>query len=136
MSSRVIKVYAVTALVMLVLDGIWLGMVATDWYRSAMGALMADTPRWLPALLFYAGYPAGLVTWVVLPQAATPGLRATAVHGAALGLFAYGTYDLTAMAVVRGWPVGISLLDMAWGASASALSAAAGKAWLDRSRQP
>lgn len=132
MSSRVIKVYAVTALVMLALDAVWLGAVATDWYRSAMGALMADKPRWLPALLFYAGYPAGLVAWAVLPQGAVRGLRAAAAHGAGLGLFAYGTYDLTAMAVVSGWPVGISLLDMAWGATASALSAAAGKAWLDR----
>jgi uncharacterized membrane protein len=130
--SRVIKVYAVTAAVMLALDAVWLGLVAAGWYRDAMGPLMADTPRWAAAALFYLGYPAGLVAWSVWPQRALRGLRPAVVHGAALGLFAYGTYDLTAMAVIRDWPIGISLLDMAWGATASASSAAAGKAWLDR----
>ena len=126
------RAYVATAVVMLALDAVWLGLVASGWYRDAMGPLLAQPPRWLPALLFYVGYPAGLVAWAVRPQRHTPGLRSTAVHGAALGLFAYGTYDLTAMAVIRDWPVAISVLDMAWGAAASATSAAAGRAWLDR----
>ena len=135
MKGRVFQVYAVTAGVMLALDAVWLGLVATGWYRDAIGPLMADTPRWLPAALFYVGYPIGLVIWAVLPDRARPGWRQAALHGAGLGLLAYGTYDLTAMAVIRDWPIGISLLDMAWGATASALSAAAGKAWLDRSKR-
>ena len=58
--------------------------------------------------------------------------RLSVVHGAALGIFAYGTYDLTAMAVIRDWPIGISLLDMAWGATISAVSATAGRIAWDR----
>jgi uncharacterized membrane protein len=37
---------------------------------------------------------------------------------------AYGTYDLTALAVVRDWPLRLSLLDMGWGTALTALSAA------------
>lgn len=132
MSRRMITIYAATAVVMLVLDALWLGLIATGWYRDALGPLMADPPRWGAALLFYALYPAGLVTWAVWPQRHTPGLRSAALQGALLGLFAYGTYDLTNLAVLRGWPLPLSVLDMAWGATVSALSAAAGKAWADR----
>ena len=132
MSRQLITIYAATAVVMLVLDALWLGVIATGWYRDALGPLMADPPRWGAALLFYALYPAGLVTWAVWPQRHTPGLRSAALQGALLGLFAYGTYDLTNLAVLRNWPLSLSVLDMAWGATVSALSAAAGKAWADR----
>jgi uncharacterized membrane protein len=54
------------------------------------------------------------------------------VAGALFGFFAYATYDLTNLATLRGWPVGLSLLDIAWGSVVSAASAAAGKAALDR----
>ena len=133
-SRPLMTIYAATAVVMLALDALWLGLIATGWYRDAMGPLMADTPRWGAALLFYAMYPAGLVAWAVWPQRHTPGLRSATVHGALLGLFAYGTYDLTNLAVLRDWPLPLSVLDMAWGATVSALSAAAGKAWADRQR--
>ncbi len=125
-------VYAATALTMLVIDAVWLGVVARPLYVQALGPLLAEPPRWGAALLFYLAYPAGLVWLGVRPQAATPGLRATAAAGAALGLFAYGTYDLTNLATLRDWPLWIAAMDMAWGTFASAVSAAAGKATLDR----
>jgi uncharacterized membrane protein len=57
--------------------------------------------------------------------------RQTALSAALLGFFAYATYDLSNLATPRGWPVGLSLLDMAWGSTVSAASAVAGKAALD-----
>ncbi len=51
--------------------------------------------------------------------------------GALFGLFAYATYDLTNLAVVRDWPVTLSFVDMAWGTFASAVASAAG-AWAMR----
>ena len=42
-----------------------------------------------------------------------------------LGLAAYGAYDLTALSVVRGWPLKLSLIDLAWGGMITAASAAA-----------
>jgi uncharacterized membrane protein len=37
---------------------------------------------------------------------------------------AYGTYDLTNLAVIKGYGVRIALVDMAWGAILSGLTAA------------
>jgi uncharacterized membrane protein len=48
------------------------------------------------------------------------------------GFFAYATYDLTNLATLKNWPIGLSMLDIAWGSALSALSAAAGKAVLAR----
>ena len=44
----------------------------------------------------------------------------------------FATYDLTNLATLKNWPVGLALLDMAWGTVVSAVSAVAGKAALDR----
>ena len=50
---------------------------------------------------------------------------------AMFGFFAYATYDLTNLATLKQWPIGLSLLDIAWGTCVSAVSAAAGKAVMD-----
>ncbi len=124
--------YAASATVMLLLDLLWLGLIATPLYQQGIGHLMADDPRWAVALVFYAGYPVGLVLFAVLPQVGQTGTLKAALLGALFGLIAYGTYDLTNLATLRDWPLGLSLLDMGWGALVSALSSAAGKVALDR----
>jgi uncharacterized membrane protein len=50
---------------------------------------------------------------------------------ALFGFFAYATYDLTNLATLKQWPIGLSLLDIAWGACVSAAAAAGGKALMD-----
>ena len=52
--------------------------------------------------------------------------------GALFGFFAYATYDLTNLATLRDWPVGLAVLDITWGSFVSAASVAAGKAMVDR----
>ena len=124
--------YGVTAGVMLALDAVWLGLVASSLYQHQIGHLMAEQPRLGVAALFYLAYPVGLVVFVVMPQAGRAGLAGAVKLGALFGLIAYGTYDLTNLATLKGWPVSLALLDMAWGATVSAASAGAGKWWLDR----
>ena len=36
-------------------------------------------------------------------------------RGALFGFVAYGTFDLTNLAVLKGWSVAITAIDMAWG---------------------
>ncbi len=50
--------------------------------------------------------------------------RAAAVNGALLGLLCYGVYDSTNIALLNGWTLRISLLDVTWGAVATAVAAA------------
>ena len=44
------------------------------------------------------------------------------------GFFTYMTYDLTGLAVIRGFPATLALLDIAWGTVLTALASAAGTA--------
>ena len=131
-STKVLAAYGATALTMVLMDVVWLGVIARPLYAQGIGHLMTDQPRWAVAALFYAFYAVGLMVFSVLPQAALPGPWQTALYGALFGLFAYGTYDLTNLITLRGWPVGLSILDTVWGAAASAVSAAVGKVVLDR----
>jgi uncharacterized membrane protein len=124
--------YAATLLTMVLLDLLWLGVIARPLYQAGIGHLMADKPIVPVAVLFYLVYAAGLVVFAVWPRADQPGWMGTAGMAALFGFFAYATYDLTNLATLRDWPVGVSLLDMAWGTAVSAASATAGKLVLDR----
>lgn len=117
---------------MLALDALWIGLYMAPAYKSALGELMLAQPRVGAAVLFYLLYAAGTVL-----LAAAPGLRAmswqtAALQGAALGLIAYGTYDLTNYSILKAWPLGLALADIAWGALLTALAATAG--WFAASR--
>jgi len=115
--------YGVAFLVLGVLDGLWLVFVARDFYQREIGALMLSEVSKLPALLFYLGYPMGLVLLALTPR---PDSMAMAVARCALlGLVAYGTYDLTNLATLKGWSVRLALVDTAWGATVSAAAGAA-----------
>jgi uncharacterized membrane protein len=115
--------YCAALLVMGVLDAVWLGFIARDFYRRELGDLMAAEVHKLPAALFYFGYPAGLVALALQPLPEGPFMAAW--RGALLGLVAYGTYDLTNMATLRQWSATLALADIAWGTFASALAATA-----------
>ena len=79
--------------------------------------------RAVPAVLFYLIYIAGL-TWFAVRAGIAAGPRAGALNGAMFGLACYGTYDLTNQATLVHWSSQITVLDLIWGTSASALAAA------------
>jgi uncharacterized membrane protein len=118
MSSAQFGTYYVAALVpFLVIDLLWLGVVAKGLYRRELGDLLRQPVGKVAALIFYFMYPLGLVVFV-LPQAlgaSGGGVSEAFFRGALLGLFAYGTYDLTNLATMRGFSAKIALVDWAWG---------------------
>jgi uncharacterized membrane protein len=120
--------YAAIAVLMLTLDALWLGLVAKAAYQSGIGHLMAEKPDLVAAGLFYLLFPAGLVIFVLAPQAQDTDWARTVLMGALFGFFAYATYDLSNLATLRDWPLRLSLLDLAWGTVISATCAVAGKA--------
>ena len=119
--------YAATALVLLMLDVLWIGGLAQSLYQEGIGHLMAEQPRLGVAALFYALYPIGLLVFVVAPRGVTDDWPATLLRGALFGLVAYATYDLTNLATLKGWPAGLAMLDMAWGCMASCGASSAGR---------
>lgn len=124
--------YAATAAALLVLDALWLGVVAQPLYQQSIGHLMADQPRWTAAVAFYLVYPLGLMRFALLPHRTDSAMGPTLSAAALFGFFAYATYDLSNLATLRDWPVGLSLIDIAWGSAVSMAAAAAGKLALDR----
>lgn len=121
---RYAVVYLATLLVIGLLDALWLGVIAKSWYAEGMGDLLAPKINIYAAAAFYLLYPVGVVIFAVLPSGDQ--LGKAVLMGALFGLFCYGTYDMTNLAVVRNWPVGLSFLDIAWGMTVSAAGATAG----------
>lgn len=119
--------YAVALVVMGMLDALWLGVVARGFYADQMGALMTDSIRPVPALLFYLLYPMAIVGLALTPVPATR--RVAVLRSAALGLTAYGVYDLSNLATLRGWSVSLALVDMAWGTLATGVAGALAYRW-------
>ncbi|MBI5201424.1 MAG: DUF2177 family protein [Elusimicrobia bacterium] len=107
------------------LDLLWLGVLMSAFYRRHLGHLMAPRAYWPAAFAFYALYGAGILYFCAEPALRSGGLRAAALHGAALGLLVYGVYDLTNMAVLSNWGGLVSAVDVSWGVVLTTLAACA-----------
>ena len=117
--------YLVAAATFLVLDLVWLGVVAVGLYEDLLGDLLAEEPNALAAAAFYALFLLGLLHFVVNPAVARGSVRRAARDGAFFGLVTYATWDLTSLAVLADFPAALVPVDLAWGAALSASVAAA-----------
>jgi uncharacterized membrane protein len=116
-----------TAVAFLILDGLWLGVVAKNFYAKELGGLMANPIRVEFAVLFYVIYVTGLWSLAGFQMLDSQSLFPTFLYGAAIGFIAYSTYDLSNLAATRGWPVAMSFVDMTWGTFASGIAAVCGR---------
>jgi uncharacterized membrane protein len=112
--------YVVAVAAFCLVDLVWLGLVAPALYEHFLGDLLADEANVVAAGLFYALFVAGLVFFVVRPALERGSLRWALGAGAFFGLVTYATWDLTNLAVLRGFPAGLVPIDLAWGAVLSA----------------
>lgn len=127
--------YVATAVVFLALDAVWLTTMADRLYRPELGRLMLERPDIAPAAAFYGIYVVGVLVFAVLPGLESGRWTTALGLGALLGLVAYGAYDLTNQATLRGWSWRVTLADLCWGTFVTAVAAAAGcrvTAWLTR----
>ena len=122
------KAYVATLIVFLAIDALWLGVVARGFYMSQVGALLREQPNMVAAGLFYLGYAGGIVYFAVAPGVARGSWRVAARNGAVLGLIAYGTYELSNLALLPSWPVAMTVVDMIWGTVLTGVSAIGGYA--------
>ena len=112
----------------------WVGGVARRLYESEMPHLMASKIGAAPALGFYALYLAGTVHLATRPNDDRSASQ-RARDGAVLGASAYGAWGLTGAAVLDRFPISVALVDMAWGAVATAVTAAVAGVASDRLRR-
>lgn len=112
-------------LIMVVIDGLWLAVIARKWMVKQLGHLMRTPVSWAPAVVFYVLYAVGLSFFAVGPARAAGGDPLLALGlGAFLGLVAYGTYELTNLSTLKDWPKAFAVVDIIWGPLVSGVSAA------------
>lgn len=107
-----------------IIDFIWLLGIAKNLYRDDMGSLMASEPKLLAGLGFYLLYALGAAIFVILPAISKQSLLYAVQYGALFGFFCYMTYDLTNLAVIRGFPMRLAFVDIVWGSAVTAASSA------------
>lgn len=112
-----------------ILDMFWLGLIATNLYKNAIGDLMRKsgstlTPNWPAAMIVYFIITMGIMMFV-LPKVENTPVQAL-LWGGCLGAVIYGVYDFTNYSVLNNWPLSITLIDFLWGITLCAFSSVAG----------
>lgn len=123
--TKYFLLYLATVPVFFLIDLLWLGIVAKDFYRAQIGQLMAEPFVWWAAILFYLLFILGILFFAVIPALDAKLWTRALYLGAAFGFFTYMTYDLTNLATLKGWPVSLVIVDILWGTILSASVATA-----------
>lgn len=113
-----LKVFFLTLVFLIVVDFLWIGVVAKGFYATHLADIgnyqngQLKVVYWA-ALSVYLLLAAGICLYV-LPQAGDNLLWAAA-YGAGFGLITYGIYDFTNYATLKSYPLVLLLGDLAWG---------------------
>ncbi|MBC7981840.1 DUF2177 family protein [Candidatus Parcubacteria bacterium] len=115
-----IKLYLIALPIFLILDGLWLGLIAKSFYAKQIGFLFKSDINWIAALVFYLMFVAALILFVIHPALEKGSLTHALLFGALFGLITYATYDLTNLATLKNWPILVTLVDLVWGSFVTA----------------
>jgi len=107
-----LTLYAISVPVFFVIDMIWLGFVASNFYKARIGHLMEI--NWPAAIVFYLVFLVGLTFFAIYPNL-DKGWQMVLTYGALFGFFTYATYDLTNLATLKDWPLDLVIVDIIWG---------------------
>lgn len=110
-----IKLYLIAVIVFFVVDMLWLGLIARNFYRHNLEGIISPEVNWYAAIAFYLIYIAGIVLFAIVPAFREASLARALVWGALYGFFTYATYDLTNMATIKQWPLKVVIVDVLWG---------------------
>ncbi len=123
--AKTVLIYLVTVPVFFLIDMLWLGIVAKDFYKRHLGYLMRPQVNWAAAISFYLLFIIGIVIFAIKPALEMQSPGRALVYGALFGFFTYATYDLTNLATVKDWPLVVTIVDLAWGSALCSIVAAA-----------
>ena len=119
--KQMVILYLITLAVFFLIDMVWLGVVAKDFYRRHLGTMLSPKVNWGAAILFYLLFIAGLLTFVIRPALVQGAVLPALLLGALFGLISYATYDLSNLATLRDWPLIVTVVDLVWGATLGGL---------------
>lgn len=114
------KVAGISIVIFILLDMIWLAFIAQPLYFKHM-SFLAEIKN--GSIVF--NLPVGILTQVIIALGITAfvslgimvddRLVAAVGIGAFAGFVLYCTYDLTNLSFIKGYPVFITVVDIAWG---------------------
>lgn len=133
--QKFIPAYIATIIFMFLIDLVWLSQIAEPIYKAGIGHLMAAQPKLGFAGLFYLMYVFGLLWHALKPNVAAKGVKSAFLAGALFGFFVYASYDLTNLALLKDWPLKLSIIDICWGTLLSGTCAAVAKFVFDKSNK-
>ena len=110
-----VKLFSVSLFTFLILDAIWLGFVARNFYAKYLAAYLTDNVIWLSAIIFYIIFNIGLLIFVILPSIEKNSYSTLILYSILYGLVTYATYDLTNYATIKDWPFAVTIVDIIWG---------------------
>lgn len=120
--KKLIILYVITILTLVLIDALWIGLVARPLYDQYMGQLLVTNFRWLPAIIFYLMFVFGLVVFVLKPAIEDKNYPLTLKRALLYGLVTYGTYDLTSYITIDGFSLMIVVTDILWGITLTTLT--------------
>ena len=120
-----VYIYLLTVPVFFLIDLIWLGVVAKNFYQAQLGYLLGPV-NWVAAIVFYLIYIVGIVVFAILPGLEASSFWKATILGALFGFMAYATYELTNYALVKDWPFTVVWVDILWGTILTGAVAAGG----------
>jgi uncharacterized membrane protein len=112
---NILTTYFISFISFLVIDLLWLGVIARSVYVKYLGHLMAENVKWGSAIIFYLLFVAGVVYFATWPALQGGSIVKAIINGALIGFLAYMTYELTNHAVIADWPWQIVIIDILWG---------------------
>lgn len=110
-----IKMYLIAFIVFLLVDALWLSLVANNFYKTHLGFIMKKNPNYLAAIIFYLIFIVGLVYFVIKPGIEAESIGQIIIGGLLFGFVSYATYDLTNLATLKDWPIIVTIVDLIWG---------------------
>lgn len=110
-----LKIYIIALIVFLLIDLLWLGVIAKNLYQDKLGAIMTPKPNLIAALIFYLIFIFGLVYFVIIPGINNNDFIHLVISALIFGLVTYATFDLTALALINKFTWDIAIIDLFWG---------------------
>lgn len=114
---KYLLLYLIATLIFFAIDMFWLGWLAKDFYWKKLDFILTDQTNWTAAIIFYLIYICGILYFAVVPGLNAGNWQIALLNGALFGFFCYATYDLTNMALIKGWPLEVVVIDIIWGAA-------------------
>ncbi|HNW23241.1 MAG TPA: DUF2177 family protein [Candidatus Dojkabacteria bacterium] len=118
---KYVYLYLIALGIFLIIDLIWLNLIAKNLYQKEIGSLLLKNPNLIPALIFYLLFIVALLILVLIPGINSYTLTKTLLLGAVFGFITYATYDLTNLATLDGWSIKMTIIDLIWGTSVTTL---------------